>query len=181
MTTHRSREPRRVVPRRAARTSRAPPPRRYLTASSSIRSSRARERSVSPRASLLSYSSSSSPKCASFPRCARPRASRASSAALGSDSQTHSHSSLCLLAPCEINASTGSSNKFCISTDAAVRGASANQRRRRRLGGAGQRLLRWSEESMGARAIMWSSYRGEGFHWQGDVLTKKSHRVVFSR
>lgn len=67
LTPHRNPEPRCAAPRRAARTSRAPPPRSDLTASSTIRRSCVLERSASPRV-------------ASFPRCARPSASQALSA-----------------------------------------------------------------------------------------------------
>lgn len=131
LTPHQNPEPRCAVLRRAARTSRAPPPRSVLTASSPLSAAHAPWR----EAPLIKSS-----RCVSFPRCARPSASRASSAVVrvhwgAIHRHTHSQSSLCRLAPCEINASTGSSNKFCISTDAAVHGASANQSSRRELRG----------------------------------------------
>lgn len=84
-----------------------------------------------------------SPPDACRGRRARPSVQRALSAVvwvhLGAI-RGHTHTPLCRLALCEINASTGTSNKFCISTDAAVHAAAANQSERRELRGRDKRF-----------------------------------------
>ncbi|KAI9521830.1 hypothetical protein NQZ68_003985 [Dissostichus eleginoides] len=47
----------------------------------------------------------------------------------------YTHTLLCRLALCEINASRGASNKFCISAAASIHEGSANQNDRRKLRG----------------------------------------------
>lgn len=133
-------------------------------------------------------------RCVSFPVCASLSVASlvwCGLSALGSDSQTHSHSALPLGAVWDQRVHGNQQQVLHFYRRCHACGFSQSERPQR-APGVGQTLLRWSEESMRLRGIICNSQPRNGFHLNCNaflfiylltylfIFFTKSHSAVFS-